>query len=92
MRYSVEPRDRRYLKSATDARKAVSKRVFHKTAEATGYLTENKITDKITSTSTKLHSKKSEAHHSSEANNEIPKERDISPNERQQIIDELRSM
>ena len=50
-----------------------------------------KIADKITSSSKKspkeFHSKELS---SNEANNEIPKERYISPQERQQIIDELR--
>ena len=65
---------------------------------ATGDLIGNKIADKITSVSTELHSKKppKELHSkelsSNEANNEIPKERYISPKERQQIIDELRLM
>ena len=38
-------------KSTTDAIKAASKRVIHKTAEATGDLIGNKIADKITSVS-----------------------------------------
>ena len=124
MRYSIEPRDRRYVKgygflsfaknigkyigknissmysqklvdsakkSATDAIKTTSKRVIQKTAEATGDLIGKKIADKITSVSKKspreLHSKELS---SNEANNEIPKERYISPQERQQIINELR--
>ena len=72
------------------------KRAIQKTAEAIGDLIINKTADKITSVSTELHSKKSpsELHSkelsSNEANNEIPKERYISPKERQQIIDELR--
>ena len=118
MRYSIEPRGRRYVKgygflyfaknigqkngkysqnlldsakkSATDAIKTASKRAIQNTAEATGNLVVNKIVDKITSTSKKslkeLHSKDLA---SNEANNEIPKERYISPQERQQIIDEL---
>ena len=46
----------------------------------------DKIADKIT-----LYSKRSPKElPSNEANNEIPKERYISPQERQQIIDELR--
>ena len=61
---------------------------IQKTAEATGDLISNKIADKITSVSKNLtkesHSKKLP---SNEANNEIPKERHISPKERQQIID-----
>ena len=69
-------------KSATDAIKTASKRAIQKTAEATGDLVGNKIADKITSAS-----KKSQPN---EVNNEIPKERYISPKERQQIIDELR--
>ena len=117
MRYSIEPRDTRYVKgygflsfaknigtylsnkysqklldsakkSATDVIKTASKRAIQKTAEATGDLIVNKIADKITKKSLKeSHSKES---HSNETNNEIPKERYISPQERKQIIDELR--
>ena len=125
MRYSIEPRDRRYVKgygflsfaknigknisstygqklvdsakrSATDAIKTASKIAIQKTTETTGDLIGKKIADKITSVSKELHSKKSprELHSkelsSNEANNEIPKERYVSPQERQQIIDELR--
>ena len=68
-------------KSAADATKTASKRVIQKTAEATGYLTGNKIADKILSVSTK-----SKDLFSKEANNE----RYVSPKERQQIIDGLR--
>ena len=118
MLYSIEPRDRRYVKgflsfakntsknigskynqehvdsakkSATNAIKTASKILIHETAEATGDLIGNKITDKITNSSKKspkeLHSK---ALHSNEANNGILKERYISPQERQQTINELR--
>ena len=125
MRYSIEYRDRRYVKgygflsftknigenisnkysqnlvdsakkSTTDAIKTASERAAQKTAEATGDLTGYKIADKITSSSKKspkeLHSTKFHSKELSlnEANNEIPKERYISPQERQQIIDELR--
>ena len=80
-------------KSATDAIKTVSKTATQKTAEATGDLICNKIADKITSVSKKssmeLHSKELP---SNEANNEIPKEGYISLKEKQQIIDELRSI
>ena len=115
MRYSIEPRDRRYVKgygflsfaknigkirsskysqklfdstkkSVTVAIKTASKRAIQKTAEANGDLIGNKIADKITSTS----KKSLKVLPSNEANNEIPKERYISPQERQQIIDELR--
>ena len=111
MRYSIEPRERRYVegygflsfarnlnnkygqklndsakKSATDAFKIASKRAIQKTAQATGDLIDNKIADKITSYS------KNPANetHSNDVNSEIPKERYISPQERQKIIDELR--
>ena len=76
-------------KSATDALKIAGKRAIQKTAEATGDLVGNKIADKITS-----YSKKSPDHstelNSNESNNEIPKQKYISPQERQKIIDELR--
>ena len=72
-------------KSAADTMKTVSKRAIQKTAEATGYLIGNKIVVKITNSS-----KQSKRLPSNEANNEIPKKRYISPQERQQIIDELR--
>ena len=74
-------------KSATDAIKTASKRAIQKTAEATGDFVGNKITDKITSVSKKSQNKEIQ---SNEVNNEIPKERYISPKERLEIIDELR--
>ena len=78
-------------KFAADARKTVSKRVIQKRAEATGDLIGNKIADKITSTSKKSPKEfDSKELPSNEANHEIPKERYISPKERQLIIDELR--
>ena len=62
-----------------------------KTAEATGDLVGIKIADKITNTSKKyLKKSRNEEIQSNEVNNEIPKERYISLNEKQQIIDELR--
>ena len=70
-------------KSATDAIKTASKRAIQKTAEVTGDLVGNKIT----SASNKSHNVEIQ---SNQVNNEIPKERYISPEERQQIIDELR--
>ena len=71
--------------------KRASKRAIQKTAQATGDLIGNKIADKITSFSKKSLSEfRSAELHSNEANNKIPKERYISPQERQQIIDELR--
>ena len=122
MRYSIEPRDRIYVKeygflsfaknmgkslsnkygqklldsakkSTTDAIKTASKRAIQKTAEATADLIGNKIADKITSVSTKLHSNKRS--NNNNYNNEgveltTHKRRYISPEERQQIINELR--
>ena len=119
MRYSIEPRDRIYVKgygflsftknmgknltnkygqklldsakkSTADAIKTASKREIQKTAEAAGDLIgDNKIADKITSVSMKLHSKKS-----NDNNEDVElithKKRCISPEERQQTINELR--
>ena len=66
-------------KSATDAFKITSKKAIQKTAEATGDIRGNKIADKITSISKKPTSEP----HPNVVNNEIPKERYISPQERQ---------
>ena len=78
-----------------DAIKTTSKRAVLKTAEPTGDLIGNKIADKVTSVSkkkstTKLHSK--ELHNNNDEDVEITthKKKYISPEERQQIIDELR--
>ena len=66
------------------------KEQFKKAAEATGDLTGNKIAYKITSvsktSSAELHSKNADAN----SEIELPKKRYTSPEERQQIIDELR--
>ena len=125
MRYSIEPKDRIYVKgygflsfaknmgrhankvakslsnkysqklldsakkSTTDAIKTASKRAIQKAAEATGDLIGNKIDDKITSVS-----KTSDANSEMEAGRAnpqgVPKKRYISPEERQETIDELR--
>ena len=78
-------------KSATDAIKTTSKRAIQKTA--TRDLVGNKIANKMTSASKKsLEKPRDEESSSTEVNNEIAKERCISPKERQQIIDELRLM
>ena len=82
-------------KSATDAIKTASKRVIQKTAEATGDLIGNKIADKITCVSkksaTKLRSKELTNNNNDEdVEIAIPKKRYTSPEERQQIINELR--
>ena len=73
-------------KSATDALKIAGKRAMQKTAAATGDLVGNTIANKITSISKKAANKSQ----SNVVSNEIPKERYISPQERQKIIDELR--
>ena len=79
-------------KPTTDAIKTVSKRAIQKTAEATGDLIGNKIADKITSVSKKspkeLQNDKIEADKVSP--NKAQKNIYTSPEERQQIIDELR--
>ena len=65
-----------------------------KTLEATGNLIGNKITVKITSVSMELHLKspKQLDSQNNDANNEIevPKERYIFPEKRQQFLDKLR--
>ena len=73
-------------KSETDTFKITSKRAIQNTAEATRDLVGNTIANKITSFSKKPASEP----HSNAASNKIPKERYISPQQRQKIIDELR--
>ena len=81
-------------KSTTDAIKTTSKRAIQKTAEASGDLIGNKIADKITGVSTKLHLKKPSNNNNNNNNEDVEltthKKRYISPEERQQIINELR--
>ena len=77
-------------KSTTDAIKTSSKTAIQKTVEVTADLIGNKIPDKITNISKNF---SGELHlQNNEDNDEIemPKERYISPEKRQQIIDELR--
>ena len=78
-------------KSTTDAIKTTSKRAIQKTAEATDDLIGNKIADKITNASNKNPVKELPNNDETE-DIEITthKKRYISPEERQQIIDELR--
>ena len=74
-------------KSTADAIEIASKRSFQKTAEAVGDLIDNKIADKITSLS-----KESSRELQNNVGNhkiEVPKGRWISPEKKQQIIDEL---
>ena len=121
MRYSIEPRDRIYVKgygflsfaknilknlsnkhcqklfdtakkSTKDAIKIVSKRAIQKTAKATGDLIGNKIADKKTSAPTKLRPKTPTKELPNDEDAEITtrKIRYISPEKRQQSIDESR--
>ena len=106
MRYSIEPRERRFVKgygfmsfarnfsdkyskslmdkginlSKTFA-KTAGRKILKETAKATGDLIGNKIADKITSASKTTYD---------EVINRIPKQRYISPKERQKIIDEFK--
>ena len=79
-------------KSTTDAIKTASKKAIQKTADATGDLIGNKIADKIASVSKKKPTK--ELHNNDETEEDLervtPKKRYISPEERKQIIEELR--
>ena len=119
MRYSIEPRDRIYVKgygflsfaknmgkslsnkygqklldsakkSTTDAIKTASKRAIQKTAEATGDLIGNKIADKITSVSKKPSNNNNNNNNNEDLEITAHKKRYISPEEKQQIINELR--
>ena len=75
---------------AADAIKTALKRAIQNTAEATGDLAGNKIAVKITIGFKKsLKKPRDEESSSTGVNKKIPKERYISPKERQQIIDEL---
>ena len=101
MRHSIEPRERRFVrgygfmsfarnfndkygKSLRDASKkfakAASKEILTETVKATGDLIGSKIADKVTA----------KPHNKDEVINGIPKERYISPKEKQKIIDELK--
>ena len=75
-------------KSTTDAIKTASKRAIQKTTEATGDFVGNKIADKITNVSKKSTKKLPTIDEDAELTTH--KKRYISPEERHQIIDELR--
>ena len=82
-------------KSKTDAIKTASKRTIQKTTETTGDLIGFKIADKTTSVSKKkpaikLHSKELRNNNDEDVEMTTHKKKYISPEERQQIIDELR--
>ena len=128
MRYSIEPRERRYvkgygfmsfaknfgnkygkklmntaiktganfnskygkkltdtaIKTGKNFATIAGKKIVHKSAEATGDLIGNKIADKITAKPSK------KSHNEDNVNNEILKEKYISPKERQKILNELK--
>ena len=71
------------IKTGKDFATIAGKKIVHKSAEATGDLSGNKTADQITGASKKPHNE-------DEVINGIPKERFISPKERQKIIDELK--
>ena len=75
--------------SATDTFKTSSKAVIQKSAEDIGDLIRNKNADKITKVSRKSQQNNSETV-TNEHDKEIPKERYLSPEERQKIIDDLK--
>ena len=76
--------------STTDAIKTASKRTIQKTAEATDDLIRNKIADKITFASKKSAEEWQNNKTEVDLERATPKKRYISPEERQQVIDELR--
>ena len=75
-------------KSETDALKTSPKRVIQKTAETIGDLICNNIANRITKVLKNSQQNISETV-SNEHDKEIPKERYVSPEESQEIIDEL---
>ena len=119
MRYSIEPRDRIYVKgsgflsfaknmgkslsnkygqklldsakkSTTDAKNIASKRTIQKTAEATGDLIGNKIANKISVLKKSAKELPNDETEKEDVEITTHEKRYISPEDRQQIIDELR--
>ena len=73
------------LNNLQDVLKTASKRAIQKTAEATGDLIGNKIADKITRVSKTL-----PQNNSGTNEEQILRERYLSPEQRQEIVDHLR--
>ena len=73
-------------KATTDAINIASRTAIQKTAEATGDLIGNKIADETISVSKKLQKNETDK----DIKRTTPKKRYISPEERQQIIDEIK--
>ena len=76
-------------KFVTDALKTTSKRIIKKRAEAIGDLIGNKIANRITKV-LKISPQNNSETITNEHDKEIPKERYLSPKEKQKIIDDLR--
>ena len=76
---------------ATSALKTVSKRATQKTVDATGNSTGSQIADRITKFS-KTSPQNNLETVTNEHDKEVPKERYITSEEREKIIDDLRSM
>ena len=89
-RYGQKLLDDSAKKSTTNAIKTASKKAIQKTAGATGDLIGNKIADKITSVSKKSTKELPNDETEVDVERATPKKRYISPEERQQIIEELR--
>ena len=79
----ISPTNQVFLKTFNSEFQEVKIWFTDQTTKATGDLIGNKIADKITA-------KPSKKSHDDEVINGIPKERYISPKERQKIIDELK--
>ena len=94
MRYSIEPRDRIYVKGYgfLSFAKNIGKNLRNKYGQKLLHSAKKSTTDAIKTTSKRTIQKTAEATVDLIANKiaEVPKERYISPENRQQIIDELR--
>ena len=101
MCYSIEPRERRYVKGcgflsfarnlgayATKVVKNLNNKYGQKLADSAKKSATNAL--KIAGKRAIQKTAEASESHSNAGNNEIPKERYISPQERQKIIDELR--
>ena len=84
----MQPKTDPAKQSAADAFKTSSKIAIQKTTEATGDLIGHKFVNKISKVSKTSPQNNSETI-TNEHDKEIPKERYISPEERQEIIDDL---
>ena len=97
MHYSIEPRNRRYVKGYgfLSLAKNIGKNLSNKYSQKLSDSAEKSATDAIKTASKRSIQKTAEGSplkelQPNEANNEISKEKYISPQERQQTTDELR--